>query len=152
MELTTRYDSLCEQLRALLQAEHDPIANMANMSALLYGALDNINWLGFYRVSKDELTLGPFQGKPACVHIPFGKGVCGTCAQQKKVINVADVHAFPTHIACDANSRSELVLPIYKNNALYAVLDVDSPRLARFDSTDEQGFCELVRILEQSWF
>lgn len=98
MELTTRYDSLCEQLRALLQAEHDPIANMANMSALLYGALDNINWLGFYRVSKDELTLGPFQGKPACVHIPFGKGVCGTCAQQKKSSTLPMFMPFP-HIS-----------------------------------------------------
>lgn len=151
MDKSQVYASLCEQLRALLAGEYDPIANMANTSALLYHALADVNWLGFYLFHHDELILGPFQGKPACMHIPYGKGVCGTCIKQETMIRVDDVHAFAGHIACDAASRSEIVFPLYRRHALFGVLDIDSPLPSRFDEKDEAGLRELKRILEASW-
>ncbi len=144
------YASLCEQLRALLDKEHDPIANMANMSALLYHALENINWLGFYLYNGEELILGPFQGKVACMHIPYGRGVCGSALLRKEIVRVDDVHAFAGHIACDQASCSEIVLPVYRNNCIYGVLDVDSPLYHRFDEADEAGLQALVHIWEQA--
>ena len=118
--------------------EQDPIANAANTSALLFNTLSGLNWAGFYILRGDTLVLGPFQGKPACVRIPLGKGVCGTAAQKQQTLVVKDVHAFPGHIACDAASNSEIVIPIIKNGKLWGVLDIDSPLPARFDDTDRQ--------------
>lgn len=118
--------------------EQDPIANAANTAALLFQTLPGLNWAGFYILRGDTLVLGPFQGKPACVRIPLGKGVCGTAAQKQQTLVVKDVHAFPGHIACDAASNSEIVIPIIKNGKLWGVLDIDSPLLARFDDTDRQ--------------
>jgi L-methionine (R)-S-oxide reductase len=135
------YAELRSQLAALLAGEHDPTANAANMAALLYHTLPNINWAGFYFLKGDELVLGPFQGKPACVRIAMGKGVCGTAAAQKQSLVVPDVHAFPGHIACDEASRSELVVPLVVNGEVTGVLDIDSPVAGRFDADDCAG-CE----------
>ena len=133
---------------ALIDSEPDLIANMANVSALLWQQLPDINWVGFYRVMDNELVLGPFQGKPACIRIPFGKGVCGTAAQQRLRQNVADVHQFDGHIACDAASNSEVVVPIFKDGKVFAVLDIDSPSIARFDADDQAGLEALVKCFE----
>lgn len=138
MNKTPVYQSLLQAARALLQMEQDPIANAANTAALLFQTLPGLNWAGFYILRGDTLVLGPFQGKPACVRIPLGKGVCGTAAQKQQTLVVKDVHAFPGHIACDAASNSEIVIPIIKNGKLWGVLDIDSPLLARFDDTDRQ--------------
>jgi len=135
------YQELCAQLASLLADERDLIANAANTAALIYHALPDLNWAGFYFLKGDELVLGPFQGRPACVRIPMGKGVCGVAAGQRRSIVVADVQSFPGHIACDAASRSELVVPLLKNGSLAGVLDLDSPLAARFDETDRAG-CE----------
>lgn len=146
-ETKERYELLLAQLRALLADEHDMIANMANASALLYETLSDINWAGFYLYKNEELILGPFQGKVACMHIPMGKGVCGTSAQQRRIIRVDDVHAFPGHIACDQASRSEIVLPLYEKDTFYGVLDIDAPLPARFRDIDEEylrQFCQLL--------
>ncbi|MHA6484200.1 GAF domain-containing protein [Paenibacillus sp. strain BS8-2] len=132
------YEQLIRQLRALLEGERDPIANMANASALLHQFLEDINWVGFYVYRESELVLGPFQGLPACVRIPLSKGVCGAAASRGKTIRVDDVHTFPGHIACDAASRSEIVVPLSKNGKLIGVLDIDSPSIARFDEVDER--------------
>lgn len=140
------YRDLARQLTALLADEPDPIANAANTAALIYHGLPNINWAGFYFRNGTELVLGPFQGKPACVRIPVGQGVCGTAAAQGATILVPDVHDFPGHIACDPESRSELVVPLIENGSVLGVLDLDSPLPARFDDMDRQGCEQLVAL------
>jgi len=143
------YDLLYKQLDALLGGETDETTNLANASALLNQFLDEINWVGFYIWKEDELVLGPFQGLPACTRIPYGKGVCGTSVKEEATILVPDVSKFPGHIVCDAASQSEIVIPIFKGDEIYGVLDIDSPVLERF-SEEEQGYLEeFVRILEQ---
>ncbi|MHA6719972.1 GAF domain-containing protein [Sphingomonas sp. RS6] len=141
------YRDLAAALDALTAGEPDVIANMANAAALLGQYLPDLNWAGFYRNVAGELVLGPFQGKAACIRIPFGKGVCGTAAETRTTQLVADVHAFPGHIACDADSRSELVVPIVHQGELLGVLDLDSPLPARFDAGDAAGCEALMRIL-----
>ena len=143
------YRELLGQLTALFVDERDGLANTANMSALLYEALPGLNWVGFYFLQRDELVLGPFQGKVACVRIRIGQGVCGEAAQHMKTIIVPDVHAFPGHIACDAASRSEIVIPLIENGRLLGVLDLDSPHLARFDQEDGAGLNAAVDVLLQ---
>lgn len=141
------YEQLAQALRGLLAGERDAIANQANTSALLFHALPDLNWAGFYRLQGAGLVLGPFQGGPACVRIPLGKGVCGTAAAQKHSVLVPDVEAFPGHIACDATSRSELVVPLMRAGQLLGVLDLDSPKLNRFDAADQAGLEAVVAIL-----
>ncbi|MCD7032747.1 GAF domain-containing protein [Metabacillus sp. GX 13764] len=136
-----------KQLKALLEGETDGIANLANASALLNQFLDEINWVGFYLIKEGELVLGPFQGLPACVRIKLGKGVCGTAAATGETQRVADVHAFPGHIACDAASNSEIVVPLLKDGEIIGVLDIDSPNKNRFDETDEKCLVEFTRVL-----
>ena len=142
------YRELIEAADALTACEPDPIANMANVAALLWESLPDINWAGFYRNVGDELVLGPFQGKAACIRIPFGKGVCGAAAATLEPQCVADVHAFPGHIACDAASRAELVVPIVAGGRLVGVLDLDSPVPGRFDHEDLAGCIKLIQRLE----
>lgn len=146
------YAELARSLRALLEGERDLVANTANMAALLFWSLRDLNWAGFYLVEPDrgDLLLGPFQGKPACVRIPIGRGVCGTAAARHETVVVPDVHAFPGHIACDSASNSEVVVPIIHEGTLLGVLDLDSPVHARFDETDARGLEALVRILVES--
>lgn len=146
MDKIELYHSLAAQLAALLDGESDPIANAANAAALIYHGLPDLNWAGFYFRQGTELVLGPFQGKPACVRIPIGKGVCGTAAARSASVLVTDVHDFPGHIACDPESRSELVVPLIEAGAVLGVLDLDSPRPARFDLTDRQGCERLVAL------
>ena len=141
------YRELIEAADALTAGEPDPIANMANVAALLWESLPDINWAGFYRNLGGELVLGPFQGRPACIRIPFGKGVCGAAASSLAPQLVADVHDFPGHIACDAASRAELVVPIVANGRLVGVLDLDSPTPGRFDKEDEEGCVILIQRL-----
>lgn len=140
------YASLVVQLLSLLKGEHDFIANAANFSALLFNALPNVNWAGFYFVQGEELVLGPFQGNPACVRIPMGKGVCGVAAQQLETIIVPNVHEFPGHIACDVASNSEIVVPLFDGERLLGVLDLDSPLIGRFDDQDAEGLNELATV------
>lgn len=140
------YDELARQLRGLFDGERDAIANAANMAALIGWGLADLNWAGFYIVRSGELVLGPFVGKPACVRIAFGKGVCGTAAATRETQLVPDVHAFPGHIACDAASRSELVVPLIRDGAVIGVLDLDSPLPARFDEDDRAGCERLVQL------
>lgn len=135
---TENYELVIKQLRALLEDEKNQIANLSNAAALLNQFLDNVNWVGFYLTEGEELVLGPFQGLPACVRIPLGKGVCGTAASEKRTQRIADVHAFPGHIACDAASQSEIVIPLVKDNVTIGVLDIDSPIKNRFDEIDQQ--------------
>ena len=142
-----RYIELAAQLAALLAGESDRIANAANMAALIYHGLPDLNWAGFYFRRGDELVLGPFQGKPACVRIPFGQGVCGTAAARGETVLVSDVHDFPGHIACDPISRSELVVPLIEAGAVSGVLDLDSPLVTRFDRVDQEGCERLVTQL-----
>lgn len=137
------YALLGKQLDALLGDETDALANTANFVGLLWQEIPAINWLGVYVLRGDELVLGPFQGKPACVRIPVGKGVCGTAAAELRSVRVADVHAFPGHIACDAASRSEVVVPLLRDGALVGVLDIDSPEKDRFSASDEDGLAAL---------
>ncbi len=141
------YKDLGSAAAALVADEPDTIANMANISALIWQYVPDLNWAGFYRVIGDELVLGPFQGKAACIRIAMGKGVCGTAAANGKVQRVDDVHVFPGHIACDAESRSELVIPIICNEKTVAVLDLDSPIPGRFSSRDEAGFIKLIAAI-----
>jgi L-methionine (R)-S-oxide reductase len=141
------YRDLAASLEAVLAGETDALANLANASALLAQALERINWCGFYLLRGGELVLGPFQGKPACVRIPVGKGVCGTAAARKETVLVPDVNVFPGHIACDAASRSEIVVPIVETRELRGVLDIDSPDLARFDTEDQKGLEAFVATL-----
>ena len=150
MEIKTDYAVLCAQLEALIRDVPYPTANLANASALLWQHLEAINWAGFYLMDGGKLVLGPFQGKPACIEIPVGKGVCGTAVKEEKTILVEDVHQFPGHIACDSASNSEIVVPIFKNGTVYGVLDIDSPYFARFTAEDQQGLEALVRVLEES--
>jgi L-methionine (R)-S-oxide reductase len=140
------YASLAEQAGYLMAEEPDRIANAANFSALLYHALPDVNWVGFYFFDGTELVVGPFQGKPACVRIALGRGVCGTAAQSRETQRVADVHAFPGHIACDAASRSEVVVPLVLAGALLGVLDIDSPSPNRFDAEDQSGLEQLAQV------
>ncbi|MCA1021915.1 GAF domain-containing protein [Halobacillus litoralis] len=143
-----QYDLLNKQLKALIEDEKDAVANLSNASSLLNQFLDDVNWVGFYVWKEDELVLGPFQGMPACVRIPSGRGVCGTAVAERKVQRVEDVHAFPGHIACDAASQSEIVVPVIKNGDIYGVLDIDSPSKGRFDEVDEQKLVEFVETLQ----
>ncbi len=140
------YGLLAAQLESLLAGERDFIANAAQFSAFLFHELGALNWAGFYLARGEELVLGPFQGKVACVRIPFGRGVCGTAAASGKTQRVEDVHAFPGHIACDSASNSELVIPLLKDGRLIGVLDLDSPDLARFGEADQQGLERLAAI------
>lgn len=140
------YASLVVQLLSLLKGEHDRIANAANFSALLFNSLPNVNWAGFYFLQGEELVLGPFQGNPACVRIPLGKGVCGVAAKQLETIIVPNVHEFPGHIACDVASNSEIVVPLFDGEQLLGVLDLDSPLIGRFDDQDAEGLNELVTV------
>lgn len=142
-----QYSLLNKQLDALLDGEPNRIANLSNASALLGQFLDRINWVGFYLMEEGELVLGPFQGMPACVRIPVGKGVCGTAIDKNETMLIDDVHAFPGHIACDAASRSEIVIPIIKNGEAIGVLDIDSPELARFTEDDRIGLEQFVQTL-----
>ena len=141
------YAELASSLQALIAGEQDWIANLANASALLYQSLPDLNWAGFYLMKGGELVVGPFQGKPACVRIPLGKGVCGTAAAQRQTIVVPNVHAFPGHIACDAASNSEIVVPMIRDAAVIGVLDLDSPKVERFDAQDREGLERFVAIL-----
>lgn len=154
--ITTDYDLLDSQLRALLDDEFDALAATSNFVALLYNAIEDINWLGIYVLRGDELVLGPFQGKPACVRIALGDGVCGAATSTRMTQRVNDVHDFPGHIACDVDSRSELVVPLTANEQLIGVLDIDSPTLARFSEADQSGvekvcktFCRLQETRER---
>jgi GAF domain-containing protein len=146
------YAELARSLRALLEGECDLVANAANMAALLFWSLRDLNWAGFYLVEPErgDLLLGPFQGKPACVRIPIGRGVCGTAAARRETVVVRDVHTFPGHIACDTASNSEVVVPVIRDGRLLGVLDLDSPLHARFDEADARGLEALVRILVES--
>jgi GAF domain-containing protein len=141
------YDDLAGQISGLLTNEADVTANLANAAAAIYHTLPSLNWAGFYLLRESGLVLGPFQGKPACVRIPLGKGVCGAAAAQRRSVLVPDVHAFPGHIACDQASRSELVVPLIRGETLIGVLDLDSPLLARFDALDQVGCETLVAIV-----
>jgi GAF domain-containing protein len=140
------YQELARDLTALLTGEKDLIANAANTAALIYDALPDLNWTGFYLYKSGELVLGPFQGKPACVRIAIGKGVCGTAAARRETVRVEDVHAFPGHIACDSASNSEIVIPLVRGADLLGVLDLDSPRLRRFGAADQRGLEALAEI------
>ena len=142
------YAQLAQQVEAIVTGEQDLIANMANISAILYWALDNVNWAGFYLVKDKQLVLGPFHGQPACIRIPIGKGVCGTAVSEKTIQLVVNVQQFSGHITCDAASNSEIVLPIYQNGQVIAVLDIDSPNIARFDLDDKLGLMVIVDILQ----
>jgi L-methionine (R)-S-oxide reductase len=146
------YAELETGLHALLAGERDLIANAANLAALLYWSLPELNWAGFYLVEpvRGDLLLGPFQGKPACVRIPVGRGVCGTAAARRETVMVADVHAFPGHIACDSASNSEIVVPVVRGDRLIGVLDLDSPVRGRFDRDDAAGLERLVRVFVES--
>lgn len=144
------YEELARQTRGLLDGERDLIANAANVAALIWQIVPDLNWAGFYLMKGGELVLGPFQGKPACVRIALGKGVCGTAAARRETILVEDVHAFPGHIACDSASNSEVVVPLMKDGVVHGVLDLDSPLLARFDEEDRRGFEAVVRIFVDS--
>jgi GAF domain-containing protein len=144
------YYRLALELAALLADERDLMANAANTAAFLFDALPELNWVGFYFLKDNELVVGPFQGKPACVRIALGAGVCGTAAAQERTVVVPDVHEFPGHIACDANSRSEIVVPLKLDGALLGVLDLDSPRLGRFDDADRLGIEKLAAIFVDS--
>ncbi|MER2029471.1 MAG: GAF domain-containing protein [Solibacillus sp.] len=147
--LTEQYNQLSKQLDALLEGENNLIANLSNASALLNTFLKEINWVGFYLMNEGELVLGPFQGLPACVRIPVGRGVCGTTVAKEQTMVVDDVHAFPGHIACDAASKSEIVIPLIKNGVVLGVLDIDSPIEARFTSEDKDGLEKFVDVLSK---
>ena len=144
------YTQLVSQAKSLVSGEHDLIANMANVSALLFNQLEDVNWAGFYLHKESQLVLGPFQGQPACIRIPIGKGVCGTAAETRTIQRIDDVHAFSGHIACDAASNSEIVLPLIVNDELIGVLDIDSPKFGRFDADDEAGLKQIADILIES--
>ena len=146
------YDTLNRQVLALFEGETDLVAAMANLSALLNEGLDQINWVGFYIEREGQLVLGPFQGKVACVRIPFGRGVCGTAAADDQTQLVADVHQFEGHIACDSASNSEIVVPVHQNGKVIAVLDIDSPIFSRFDEEDKKGLEKVVSSFETCLF
>ncbi len=147
MKKSENYQLLYKQAQSLLQNEHDLIANMSNISALLYNGLNDVSYAGFYRYQKQELILGPFQGPVACMHIALGKGVCGAAAKTRKTQIVPDVHQFSGHIACDANTNSEIVIPVLKNNNLIAVLDLDSNSFSRFDQVDADYLSQIAALI-----
>lgn len=147
--INNMYQQLSEQSRELISGIPYLTANLANLSALIYQTLEQINWAGFYVMEDGQLVLGPFQGKPACIVIPLGKGVCGTAAKENRTIIVSDVHAFPGHIACDGSSRSEIVVPIHHNGNVIAVLDIDSPVEGRFTEEDGAGLERIVQVIEE---
>ncbi len=148
---TTDYRELKLQAEALVAEVPHFIANLANLSALLYQTMEEINWAGFYLTEQDLLVLGPFQGKTACIEIPFGKGVCGTAAMRDEPLLVEDVHQFAGHIACDSASRSEIVIPFHRDGKVAGVLDIDSPVLSRFSQEDLEGLSEIVKVLEETF-
>jgi len=143
----TLYRDLASGLEGLVSGESDPVANMANAAALIFETLPDVNWVGFYRNVGGELVVGPFQGRPACIRIPFGSGVCGAAAATRQVQRIEDVHAFPGHIACDSASNSEIVVPLIREGELLGVLDIDSPETGRFTEEDEAGCVTLGEIL-----
>ena len=145
----TMYRDLASAVEGLVHGESDAVANMANVAAVIWETLPDINWAGFYRNVGGELVLGPFQGRPACIRIKFGEGVCGVAAETRQVQRVEDVHAFPGHIACDSASNSEIVVPLIRDGELIGVLDIDSPNKARFDADDETGCVRLGEILQR---
>lgn len=145
----TDYELMIKQMRSLAEESADPVSVMANVSALLFHAMDDVNWAGFYLVKEEALILGPFQGNVACVRIDRGRGVCGTAWAEDRVQLVPDVHAFPGHIACDSASRSEIVVPMHRNGEVFAVLDIDSPIPARFTEEDKAGLTALTAAMEQ---
>ena len=149
MDRTVDYELLCAQLSALTDGVPYEIANLSNSSALLWQTLPDINWVGFYKMEDGALVLGPFQGRPACIRISVGKGVCGTAVAEDTVQLVPDVHAFPGHIACDSASRSEIVLPLHKAGRVWGVLDIDSPSLGRFTQEDQAGLTLVAAVLER---
>lgn len=144
------YDDLLSAAKALVTGEPDAVANMANVAALMWQFLPDVNWTGFYRVVEGELVLGPFVGRPACIRIPMGQGVCGLAATSRATQLVEDVHAFPGHIACDGDTKSELVVPVMKDGAVVAVIDLDSPSAARFDEDDRTGIERLAQIMSEA--
>ncbi|MBQ5977491.1 MAG: GAF domain-containing protein [Oscillospiraceae bacterium] len=146
----TDYSLLCEQLRSLAESERHWLPLLSNASALLYDALPDLNWAGFYLMESGSLLLGPFQGKIACIRIPLGKGVCGTAAERDETQLVPDVHAFPGHIACDGASNAEIVVPMHRGGAVIGVLDIDSPQLGRFTEADRAGLEAFARVLEET--
>lgn len=148
--MMTDYEALIAQADALTNGVPHRISNLANVSALIFDAMDDLNWAGFYLLEGETLVLGPFQGKPACIEIPVSRGVCGAAVREDRSQLVPDVHAFAGHIACDSASRSELVVPLRKNGAVIGVLDLDSPSLARFTEADRTGMERLARVLEQN--
>lgn len=145
-ELTEQYSDLVAQAESLTAGIHHPVANAANLSALIFNGLPDINWAGFYFTEGDRLIVGPFQGQPACVQIPWGQGVCGTAAATRQTRRVADVHAFEGHIACDPESRSEIVVPLIHRGEVIGVLDIDSPAAGRFDAADQAGMEALAAV------
>ena len=149
VDTATMYRDLASALQGLVAGEPDAIANMANAAALIYETLPDVNWVGFYRNIGDELVLGPFQGRPACIRMTFDQGVCGAAAKTERVQRVEDVNAFPSHIACDAASASEIVVPLIRDGELLGVLDLDSPEKARFTAEDEAGCVRLGEILSR---
>ena len=149
MDQNIRYDALAAQLKALTEGIPYEVANLANASALLWQEMPGLNWVGFYKMTDGALVLGPFQGKPACIRIPVGKGVCGTAVAEDAVQLVYDVHQFPGHIACDCASNSEIVLPIHVGGQIWGVLDIDSPHIGRFTQADWEGLEKIVRVLEE---
>ncbi|GLX76774.1 free methionine-R-sulfoxide reductase YebR [Thalassotalea insulae] len=144
------YEQLVAQVEAIIGDESDVVANMANLSAILFDALEQVNWVGFYRCVNDELVLGPFQGKVACIRIPVGQGVCGTAVSENKTQRIADVHQFSGHIACDAASNAEIVIPVRINDRVIGVLDIDSVAFERFDEQDQQWLEQVVQVFEQT--
>ena len=146
----TDYEALVKSLRALIRDIPYETANLANASALLWDSLPEITWAGFYKLRGDKLILGPFQGKPACIVIPVGRGVCGRAAEEEKTQRVENVHTFPGHIACDGASNSEIVIPLYRGTALWGVLDIDSPRFSRFSPEDQQGLERFAAALSEA--
>ena len=143
------YELITQQLSALTDGIPYEVANLANASALLWQEMEDINWVGFYKMTEGALVLGPFQGKPACIRIPVGRGVCGTAVAEDKIQLVYNVHDFPGHIACDSASNSEIVLPIHVNGAIWGVLDIDSPSIGRFTEDDKEGLLQFVAVLEK---
>ena len=143
----TDYALLADQAASMIETEPHYVAALSNLSALIYESMDRLNWAGFYMMDKGSLLVGPFQGRPACIRIEIGKGVCGTAVKEKKIQRVADVHAFPGHIACDAASRSEIVLPIRSGGRIVGVLDIDSPEPERFSDEDEKGLALLADLI-----
>ena len=149
MEQKTNYQTICAQIGALVDGVPYEVANLANISALLWQEMPGLNWVGFYKMTEGALVLGPFQGKPACIVIPVGRGVCGTAVAEDKTQLVYDIHEFPGHIACDCASNSEIVLPIHVNGGIWGVLDIDSPLIGRFTEADREGLEQVVNVIEK---